>query len=75
MARVTVSARGQIAIPKAIRDQLGITAGTKLDLLVDGTKLVFTISGNWRSLYGIAAGTDLLDRYMDDKAREKTMRR
>jgi AbrB family looped-hinge helix DNA binding protein len=34
----TVSNKGQVTLPKAIRDQLGLVEGTRLDLdVVDGT--------------------------------------
>jgi antitoxin PrlF len=32
--------RGQIVIPKAARDELGLVAGMKLDVRVEGGKLV-----------------------------------
>jgi AbrB family looped-hinge helix DNA binding protein len=70
MDTITVSAKGQIAIPKAIRDQLGLDEGTRLDLKVDGTTITLTKSQDWRKLYGAAAGTDLLDRYEEDKREE-----
>jgi AbrB family looped-hinge helix DNA binding protein len=68
---ITVSAKGQIAIPKAIREQLGLEEGTRLDLQVDGTTITLTKSQDWRRLYGAAAGTDLLDRYEQDKQEER----
>jgi AbrB family looped-hinge helix DNA binding protein len=71
METITVSAKGQIAIPKAIREQLGLEEGTRLDLQVDGTTLTLTKSQDWRRLYGAAAGTDLLDRYEKDKQEER----
>lgn len=35
MARATVTAKGQVTIPKEIRTQLGIKPGTKLEFYVD----------------------------------------
>ena len=36
----TIAERGQIVIPKAIRDQMGLTPGTLLTFTVEGGKLV-----------------------------------
>lgn len=33
--RVTVTSKGQLTLPKRLRDALGIEAGTKLDLKLD----------------------------------------
>jgi len=36
----TIAERGQVVIPKAIRDQMGLTPGTLLTFTVEGGKLV-----------------------------------
>ncbi len=36
----TVAQRGQVVIPKAIRDQLGLVPGTQLSFTVEGGKLI-----------------------------------
>ncbi|MCS6997466.1 MAG: AbrB/MazE/SpoVT family DNA-binding domain-containing protein [Casimicrobiaceae bacterium] len=36
----TVAERGQVVIPKAIRDQLGLVPGTQLTFTVEGGKLI-----------------------------------
>jgi AbrB family looped-hinge helix DNA binding protein len=38
--RTTVSERGQVTIPKPLRDRLGIEAGTELDFEAEGGRLV-----------------------------------
>jgi antitoxin PrlF len=35
MARTTLTSKGQITLPKEIRDQLGLKAGVKFDCYVD----------------------------------------
>jgi AbrB family looped-hinge helix DNA binding protein len=40
--KVRVSEKGQVTIPKRLRDQLGIRSGDELDLQVDGDRLVAT---------------------------------
>ena len=36
----TVAERGQITLPKAARDALGLTKGTKLQIEIDGGRLI-----------------------------------
>ena len=36
----TVSTKGQVIIPKSIRDELGIEAGAKLKLTMEGRRIV-----------------------------------
>jgi AbrB family looped-hinge helix DNA binding protein len=36
----TVAERGQITLPKAVRDALGLTKGTKLKVEIEGGKIV-----------------------------------
>ncbi|NWG73596.1 MAG: AbrB/MazE/SpoVT family DNA-binding domain-containing protein [Rubrivivax sp.] len=36
----TVAERGQITLPKAVRDALGLTKGTKLRVELDGSRIV-----------------------------------
>ena len=36
----TVAERGQITMPKAIRDALGLTKGTRLKIELDGSRIV-----------------------------------
>ena len=37
---VTVAERGQITLPKAVRDALGLTKGTKLKVELDGGRII-----------------------------------
>jgi AbrB family looped-hinge helix DNA binding protein len=36
----TVAERGQITLPKAVRDALGLTKGTKLKVELDGSRII-----------------------------------
>jgi AbrB family looped-hinge helix DNA binding protein len=36
----TVAERGQITLPKAVRDALGLTKGSKLKIELDGSRIV-----------------------------------
>ena len=36
----TVAERGQITLPKAVRDALGLTKGTRLEVELDGSRII-----------------------------------
>ncbi len=36
----TVAERGQITLPKAVRDALGLTKGTQLKVEIDGARII-----------------------------------
>jgi AbrB family looped-hinge helix DNA binding protein len=71
MESVTVSSKGQISIPKALRDRLSIRKGTRLNVEVDRECIVLSKPADWRSLRGIAAGADLLAAHRREKERER----
>ena len=62
MEQVTVSSKGQIAIPKRVRDALNLTEGAKLSLEVRGHEIVLSKGGAWRKLQGAANG-DLMKAF------------
>jgi antitoxin PrlF len=43
MARTTLTSKGQITLPKGIREQLGLKAGVKFDCHVDRDGYVLTV--------------------------------
>lgn len=53
----TVSEKGQITLPKTLRDQMGIQPGARLDLRLgkDGTLEVRLLSRGAASLFGLLA--------------------
>jgi AbrB family looped-hinge helix DNA binding protein len=59
MEKVTVSSKGQVAIPKAIRDALNLLEGVKLNLEVRGQEIVLSKEPAWKKLAG--AGRDIGD--------------
>ena len=64
MDKVTVSSKGQIAIPKQVRDALNLTAGTRLALEVRGQEIVLSKGDAWRKLQGAAADIpDLMEKF------------
>jgi AbrB family looped-hinge helix DNA binding protein len=57
MTRATISSKGQLAIPKPIRDQLGLRAGTQVSLDVQGEQIVLRRLvpefPDWRTMRGM----------------------
>ena len=71
MEKVTVSSKGQIAIPKAIRDALNLSEGAKLTLEVRGRDIVLSKEPAWRKLHGAGAGTELMSTFATVKKQER----
>jgi AbrB family looped-hinge helix DNA binding protein len=71
MERVTLSSKGQIAIPKAVRDRLNLVEGTKLTLEVRGPEIVLSKEPAWRKLRAAGAGRDLMSALVKFKKRER----
>jgi AbrB family looped-hinge helix DNA binding protein len=69
MEQVTVSSKGQIAIPKQIREALNLTAGSRLTLEVRGQEIVLSKGAAWRSLQG--AGGELMNAFAAFKEEER----
>ena len=66
MATTTVSSKGQVVIPRALREKYGLTSGTRLEVAESDDGLVLAplkqarSSGRqagWRTLRGSATGT------------------
>jgi AbrB family looped-hinge helix DNA binding protein len=71
MQHVTVSSKGQIAIPKAIRDALNLTEGAKLTVEVRGQQIVLSKEPAWRKLQGAGAGRGLMSAFAAFKKQER----
>ena len=70
MERVSLSSKGQIAIPKAVRDRLNLLEGTKLTLEVRGPDIVLSKEPAWRMLRGSGAGRNLMTTFVRFKKEE-----
>jgi AbrB family looped-hinge helix DNA binding protein len=74
MTKATISSKGQIAIPKAVRERLNLKAGTEVSIDVQGEALVMRRMvrnyPDWRTMRGMFQGTDLLKDLTDDRAAE-----
>ena len=72
MDKVTVSSKGQIAIPKRIREALNLTEGSKLALEVRGQEIVLSKGDAWKKLKGAAAGMDdLMEKFAAFRKEER----
>ena len=73
MEKVTVSSKGQVAIPKSVRDALNLSEGSKLILDVRGHDIVLSKEPAWKKLHGAAAGCDLMSALAAQKKREREL--
>ncbi|HEY1731452.1 MAG TPA: AbrB/MazE/SpoVT family DNA-binding domain-containing protein [Terriglobales bacterium] len=72
MEKVTISSKGQIAIPKHVRDSLNLKEGTKLTLEVRGQEIVLSKGDAWRKLRGAAADVpDLMEKFAAFRKEER----
>lgn len=75
MIKATISANGQIAIPKAVRERLNLKNGTEVSIDVQGETLVVKrLVGNfpdWRTMRGMAkAGDSLTEALREERVAE-----
>jgi AbrB family looped-hinge helix DNA binding protein len=75
---ITVSSKGQMVIPAAIREELGIEPGTRVAVRLEGPELVLrpeTLASKLamiKKMRGIAAGgPSLCDELLEDRRRER----
>jgi AbrB family looped-hinge helix DNA binding protein len=72
MEQVTISSKGQVAIPKAVREALNLVAGTKLTLDVQGQDIVLKKEPAWKKLNG-AARPELMKSFARFRKREREL--
>ena len=72
MLTAKVSARGQIALPKVVRDQLGLTDGVSVLVAVEGEKVILrkVSEDGWRQWDSLLKGCDLLADLADGRRQE-----
>ena len=71
MDTVTVSSKGQIAIPKSVREALNLSEGTRLTLDVRGQKIVLSKDPAWKRLRGAASDPELMAAFAEYKKSER----
>ena len=74
MLKARLSSRGQLALPKEVRDQLDLREGVSLTVRVEGDEVILrkARTGNWREWEGRFKGSDLLADLARDKRKELT---
>ena len=76
MATVTVSSRGQIVLPKRIRDELSIHEGDRVEIQREGNRIVLAPATappqrtDWRAWRGVLAGTTALQDHVKEHQEE-----
>jgi AbrB family looped-hinge helix DNA binding protein len=71
MTSATISSKGQIAIPKAVRDRLNLRAGTEVVIEVQGEALVMKRLvrefPDWRTMRGMSKGAGSLTKALEEE--------
>ena len=71
MITATISSKGQIAIPKAVRDRLNLKAGTEVMIDVQGESLVMKRVvrefPEWETMRGMSKGTESLTKALEEE--------
>jgi AbrB family looped-hinge helix DNA binding protein len=76
MTTTRISPKGQIVIPKAVRERLNLKAGTQISIDVQGESMVMKRLvrnyPDWRTMEGMARGGESLTQaLMEERAAEK----
>jgi AbrB family looped-hinge helix DNA binding protein len=73
MTKATISSKGQIAIPKAVRKRLNLKAGTEISIDVQGETMVMKRLvrnfPDWRTMQGMVRGEESLTRALEAEHR------
>jgi AbrB family looped-hinge helix DNA binding protein len=74
----TISSKGQLVVPAAIRESLGLTAGTRVGFLTEGNRVILepeTLAAKLRlidELQGLTAGgPSMTDSLLAERRRER----
>ena len=78
MTKATVSSKGQIAIPKAVRERLNLKAGTEVSIDVQGEALIIKRLvrnyPDWRTMQGMVRGGGSLTQALETEHRAELAR-
>ena len=70
MKQIKVSSKGQVAIPKSVREALNLKEGSTLTLEIRGQQLILSREAPWKKLRGAASG-NLMEAFAAFKKRER----
>jgi AbrB family looped-hinge helix DNA binding protein len=73
METVTVSSKGQIAIPKLVREALNLGAGSRLSLDVRGGQIVLSREPAWKKLRGAGADPEIMEQFASWRRAEREL--
>lgn len=65
-----IGAKGQVVIPKALRDQLHLHPGDEVDFALQDGRIVLTTNPSPAALGGRFARSGMATRLLEDRARE-----
>jgi len=66
-----ISSKGQLVIPKPIRETLGLSKGTRFHIVIEGKKIILSpLPSPIDSLYGKYSGSDFLSELEEEHLRE-----
>ncbi len=65
-----VGAKGQVVIPKELREQAGLRPGSEVDFELDGERIVLAARGRAAGPGGRFAASGMAERLLADRARE-----
>jgi AbrB family looped-hinge helix DNA binding protein len=78
MTKTTISSKGQISIPKAVRERLNLKAGTEISIDVQGEALVMKRLvrnyPDWRTMQGMVRGGASLTQAIEAEHRAELAR-
>jgi AbrB family looped-hinge helix DNA binding protein len=78
MTTATISSKGQIAIPKAVRDRLNLKPGTQVVIDVQGEALVMKRVvpefPHWRTMRGMSKGAASLTKALEEERASENAR-
>ena len=78
MTKTTISSKGQIAIPKAVRERLNLKAGTEISIDVQGEALVMKRLvrdyPDWHTMQGMVRGGASLTQALEADHRAELTR-
>lgn len=66
-----VGAKGQVVIPKLLRERAGLAPGTQVDFEFDDGRVVLVPRHAPRTLGGRFDGSGMATRLLEDRARER----
>jgi AbrB family looped-hinge helix DNA binding protein len=65
-----IGAKGQVVIPKELRDRTGLHPGAEVEFALEGKQVVVRASRRRPSLSGRYPGTDMAAQLLEDRRRE-----